>query len=93
MSGKATNELANIKAELQQIINELSVCESNVRSGSIGVSASRCADSINETKNYIADIKQRVSSLSAIAAAKDEAAANGGNGTFGSGGGGGGGSR
>lgn len=71
MSGKATSELANIKDELQDILNELARCEANVRASSTGVSESRCADSIHSTKNYISDIKRRVSSLSAIAAQMD----------------------
>lgn len=71
MSGKATSELANIKDELQDIMNELARCEANVRASSTGVSESRCADSIHSTKNYISDIKRRVSSLSAVAAQMD----------------------
>ncbi len=101
MSGKATSELANIKDELQDILNELARCEANVRASSTGVSESRCADSIHSTKNYISDIKRRVSSLSAIAAQMDADAeekarwienGKGGSSGNGCGGGGGGGS-
>ena len=88
MSGRATSQLANIKTELQQIINDLAQLEANVRACSAGVSGTQCADSINETKKYIADIKQRVNSLSAVAAAKDASDEEGG--SFGGGGGGGG---
>ncbi len=88
MSGRATSQLANIKSELQQVIDDLSNLEASVRTCSVGVSGAKCADSINETKKYIADIKQRVNSLSAVAAAKDASDEEGG--SFGGGGGGGG---